>query len=63
MFSYDPELKSMMLTMKPEKEEEEEEEEEEDQNESENKDLKGRYGIWDFDHISKLYSKSQTTVS
>jgi len=43
MFSYDPELKSMMLTMKPEKEEEEEEEE--DQNESENKDLKGRYGI------------------
>ena len=58
MFSYDPELKSMMLTMKPEKEEEEE-----DQNESENKDLKGRYGIWDFDHISKLYSKSQTTVS
>ena len=40
MFSYDPELKSMMLTMKPEKEEEEE-----DQNESENKDLKGRYGI------------------
>ena len=59
MFSYDPELKSMMLTMKPEKEEEEEE----DQNESENKDLKGRYGIWDFDHISKLYSKSQTTVN
>ena len=58
MFSYYPELKSMMLTMKPEKEEEEE-----DQNESENKDLKGRYGIWDFDHISKLYSKSQTTVS
>ena len=58
MFSYDPELKSMMLTMKPEKEEEEE-----DQNESENKDLKGRYGIWDFDHISKLYSKSQTTVN
>ena len=58
MFSYDPELKSMMLTMKPEKKEEEE-----DQNESENKDLKGRYGIWDFDHISKLYSKSQTTVS
>ncbi|XP_023319678.1 N-acetylgalactosaminyltransferase 7 [Eurytemora carolleeae] len=34
-WSYDPELKSMMLTMKPEKEEEEE-----DQNESENKDLK-----------------------
>ena len=55
LFSYDPEMKSMMLTMKPE--------DEEDQNESENKDLKGRHGIWDFDHISKLYSKSQTTVN